>query len=482
MRKLWVGALVVFLFLSSTQIALPAGMKNKVGFGVRGGFGKHMMADKDVWKIGPFGNAEVKFGLCKHFMVGLIGTYGAVPRNTDEKWPEADSADEQHNFLVDLGTWIYFMPEGKFNPYLNLGAGIYSWYVQDKNNKNIYVNDLKGNPFRLRDQQLTFLFGAGFEYMVNDYFSIGAGGRFHYLSTVFSQMKDDKDLKDSLGLPEGLIEGFVGITLYYPASVDSDGDGVPDKLDECPNTPKGCLVDEVGCSIDSDGDGVCDGLDQCPNTPRGCKVDINGCPIDSDKDGVCDGLDRCPDTPEGIKVDAKGCPLDSDGDGVPDYLDKCPDTPKGCKVDEDGCPIDSDEDGVCDGIDRCPDTPKGVPVDATGCIDVEKIRLESVHFRTLSYRLSAEAKKTLDEVAKTLEAFPMLKVEMQGHADTTGNDAINDPLSQNRANAVKNYLAKKGIEPERLVAKGYGSRRPIATNKTIEGRRQNRRTQFEIIR
>ncbi len=484
MRKLWVSAIVVSLILFSTQIALPAGMKNKVGFGVRGGFGKHMMADTDVWKLGPFGNAEVKFGLCKHFMIGLIGTYGAVPRNTDEKWwAEADTlADEQHNFLAELGGWIYFMPEGKFNPYLNLGTGIYSWYVQDENNKNVYIRDLKGNPFRLRDQQMTFMVGLGFEYMVNDYFSIGAGGRFHYLSTVFSQMKDGKDLKDTLGLPEGLMEGFAGITLYYPESKDSDGDGVVDKLDECPNTPKGCLVDERGCPLDSDGDGVCDGLDQCPNTPRGCKVDINGCPIDSDKDGVCDGLDRCPDTQEGIKVDSKGCPLDSDGDGVYDYLDKCPNTPKGCKVDQDGCSIDSDGDGVCDGIDRCPDTPEGVPVDASGCIDVSKIKLESVHFRTLSYVLSAEAKKTLDEVAKTLKAFPMLKVEVQGHADTTGNDAINDPLSQNRANAVKNYLVKKAVEPERLVAKGYGSRRPIATNKTKEGRRLNRRTQFEPIR
>ena len=61
--------------------------------------------------------------------------------------------------------------------------------------------------------------------------------------------------------------------------------------------------------------------------------------FDSDGDGVPDNLDKCPDTPKGVKVDKDGCPLDSDGDGVPDYLDKCPDTPKGVKVDKDGCPI-----------------------------------------------------------------------------------------------------------------------------------------------
>lgn len=63
-------------------------------------------------------------------------------------------------------------------------------------------------------------------------------------------------------------------------------------------------------------------------------------PADSDGDGVIDGSDKCPNTPKGAKVDASGCPLDSDGDGVADYLDKCPNTPKGFKVDADGCIVE----------------------------------------------------------------------------------------------------------------------------------------------
>ncbi len=62
-------------------------------------------------------------------------------------------------------------------------------------------------------------------------------------------------------------------------------------------------------------------------------------PVDSDGDGVPDTSDACPNTPAGVQVDSRGCPLDSDGDGVPDYLDKCPDTPRGAKVDAQGCPI-----------------------------------------------------------------------------------------------------------------------------------------------
>ena len=482
MRRSWVWfgvILLVFALVSSSQ---AAGMYNKVGFGVRGGAGKLF---SDVWKIGPFGNAEVKFGVHKYVMVGLVGTYGVEKRDKNKAWYDGASvADKQNNFFFDLAAFFYLQPEKKFNPYLNLGVGIFSWYVKDEDGKNVYATDLEGKPFRLKDQQLTGMLGAGFEYMVNDYFSVGIGGRYRLLTEVFSRLDDErhKAFRDSLDLAKGFGEIFAGLTLYYPMDKDSDGDGVPDSKDKCPNTPKGCKVDEVGCPIDSDGDGVCDGLDKCPDTPKGCKVDADGCPIDSDKDGVCDGLDRCPDTPAGVKVDAKGCPLDSDGDGVPDYLDKCPDTPKGCIVDKDGCPIDSDNDGVCDGLDKCPDTPKGVPVDEIGCPSVEKIKLENVNFRILRYDLSKEAMAILDEVAKTLAAYPQLKVEVQGHCDTTGNDAINDPLSQNRANAVKKYLVKKGVAAERLEAKGYGSRRPTDTNATVEGRRLNRRVQFVLIK
>ena len=149
--------------------------------------------------------------------------------------------------------------------------------------------------------------------------------------------------------------------------LDSDGDGVPDDLDLCPDTPTGVVVDEFGCPLDADGDGVPDYLDECPNTPTGVMVDAVGCPVDSDGDGVPDYLDECPNTPAGVVVDAVGCPLDSDGDGVPDYLDECPNTPAGVVVDAVGCPLDSDGDGVPDYLDECPDTPIGVEVNEVGC-------------------------------------------------------------------------------------------------------------------
>ncbi len=156
-------------------------------------------------------------------------------------------------------------------------------------------------------------------------------------------------------------------SIFLTIPPDTDGDGVYDYKDECPDTPKGVKVDEKGCPIDTDGDGVADYLDKCPDTPKGVKVDEKGCPFDTDGDGVYDYMDECPDTPKGVAVNEKGCPFDTDGDGVYDYLDACPDTPKGVAVDEKGCPFDTDGDGVYDYLDACPDTPKGVAVDEKGC-------------------------------------------------------------------------------------------------------------------
>ena len=154
---------------------------------------------------------------------------------------------------------------------------------------------------------------------------------------------------------------------FLGCPIDTDKDGVPDYQDQCSATPAGKAVDEKGCTKDSDADGVDDNNDLCPNTLPDVQVNTSGCPIDDDNDGVLNENDKCPDTPDGRSVDQSGCPLDFDKDGVPDELDKCPNSTVGEHVDENGCPADSDHDGVPDVRDQCADTPEGFSVTQNGC-------------------------------------------------------------------------------------------------------------------
>jgi len=274
----------------------------------------------------------------------------------------------------------------------------------------------------------------------------------------------------------GIIGGAIGC-FYCKAEIDSDGDGVLDDVDKCPGTPPGVKVDINGCPLDSDGDGVPDHKDKCPGTLPGVKVDINGCPLDSDGDGVPDHRDKCPGTPPGVKVDINGCPLDSDGDGVPDHKDKCPNTPAGVKVDTSGCPLDSDGDGVYDYLDKCPGTPKGATVNERGCWAFGG----NVFFDVDKWNIKPEAYSLVSEAANILKENPEMRIEIQGHTDSTGPEAYNQTLSEKRANAIMEYLVNKGIDSGRLEVKGYGESDPIGSNETAEGRQKNRRVRFKRI-
>jgi hypothetical protein len=132
---------------------------------------------------------------------------------------------------------------------------------------------------------------------------------------------------------------------------DSDGDGVSDPNDKCPNVFGYARYE--GCPIpDTDGDGINDEEDKCPGQAGTAKY--NGCPIpDSDGDGINDELDKCPNQAGTAKYN--GCPVpDSDGDGINDELDKCPN--QAGPANRDGCPVtDRDNDGINDDVDKCPD-------------------------------------------------------------------------------------------------------------------------------
>jgi OmpA-OmpF porin, OOP family len=181
--------------------------------------------------------------------------------------------------------------------------------------------------------------------------------------------------------------------------------------------------------------------------------------------------------------------VDSDGDGLTDATDRCPAMPASTA---DGCPpaapvarADADNDGVDDGEDACPGTLEGLKVDARGCAvqtEAQSVVLKGVTFLPGSVTLTEDAKRVLEPAAAALTGQQDLKVEIGGHTDAQGADAANQKLSQRRADAVRQYLVGKGVDAGRLTAKGYGEAQPIASNDTAEGRAENRRVEFKIVR
>jgi OOP family OmpA-OmpF porin len=216
-------------------------------------------------------------------------------------------------------------------------------------------------------------------------------------------------------------------------------------------------------AVDYDNDGVFDRLDRCPNTPQGCIVNDYGCETDGDGDGVCDGLDKCPDTPQGLKVDAEGC-SDLERNRMSTRV-----TPESKPVPPPVPP-------------PAPEPSKPVSEVERKLIETGSIRLENVYFETGSAHLLPESETALNEAGSVLEKFANLRIEVEGHTDTRGAARYNMKLSQSRAEAVRqNLLDHFHLRPENYTAKGYGESRPETKERNEEELLRNRRVVLRVL-
>ncbi|BDY11728.1 OmpA family protein [Hydrogenimonas cancrithermarum] len=266
------------------------------------------------------------------------------------------------------------------------------------------------------------------------------GGGLKYLLTETMGLR--LEVRDIVRFHDG------GHTLAYTAGLDfALGKIEKAAPSPAPAAPMAAAAVAPLTSLDSDGDGVLDSRDKCPNTPSGTIVDGNGCALDSDGDGVADNFDRCPGSKTN-QVDETGCPLDSDNDGVPDYLDQCPNTPAGFNVDERGCTV-----GITLHID----------------------------FPTNSSKIPAEFMPNIEKLVDYMKKHSDSKVILEGHTDSVGSAAYNLQLSKRRAEAVKEALVAHGIDASRITVKAFGESKPVASNDTPQGRAQNRRVEALIL-
>jgi OOP family OmpA-OmpF porin len=158
---------------------------------------------------------------------------------------------------------------------------------------------------------------------------------------------------------------------------------------------------------------------------------------------------------------------DADGDGVSDYFDKCPGTATQEKVDGSGCPLPKPE--------VIKEEPKVTEEDRR----IVKEAFQNLEFDFGKTTIRAKSYSALDKVADLL-VNKHFSLKLAGHTDNVGSESANMKLSKDRAEALKAYLISKGANPSRIEATGYGETQPIASNKTAEGRQQNRRVEFTL--
>ncbi len=165
-------------------------------------------------------------------------------------------------------------------------------------------------------------------------------------------------------------------------------------------------------------------------------------------------------------------PLDSDNDGVIDANDKCPNTVANAVVNAQGCELDDDKDGVVNRLDQCPSTMADAKVDTVGCMTLVDLK---INFANDSAKINDQYTSKIVEFANVMKNNTKLKATIEAHTDSVGSKAYNQNLSQRRAASTIKALTELNVEASRLKAIGYGEAKPVATNKTAEGRAENRR-------
>ena len=414
------------------------------------------------------------------------------------------------------GDWLD--REGKFkkkiNPYAFVGLGVAFWSPTNNFNDSSdsalikrLQNRIAEDKEEVKSNKSGFVIpvGAGVKADLNEKIVIGAELGFRptfndYLDGISQSANPDRNDWYWFGAATLTFRLADSNKDPLPMLTDTDKDGVPDTADACPNVFGKPMFD--GCP-DSDSDGVMDKDDKCP-TLAGT---INGCP-DTDGDGLADNVDNCPNE-RGAKEN-NGCPtliLDSDGDGIADKDDKCPTVAgliNGCPDsdrdgiadNEDACPSvagpkifvgcpDSDGDGVQDSKDRCP-TVAGVASNG-GCPGITSsdratldLVVRNVRFETASAVLKVESFVQLDKVVAIMNKYPEYSLQINGYTDNVGNSDSNLRLSERRAKSCYDFLITKGISTSRMIYKGYGEANPVSTNDTRDGRRLNRRVEFDL--
>ena len=460
--------LLTFIIAGLFSPVLPMDKKGQLDVGLNVSALRLAGGEQDDSVVRPKLGLDFSYFATNFLALSYNLNYGSVEPRDGDSWFSADPNLPYKTFLAYhlLEVSLYPFPQAqKYQPFISAGTGLLQWDLRDVSNGGSFFGD---GPFygktlndgTIYNALLSSKIGIQIETFENIFLT-----PFVRYTHIFDQKDDNIGTND---VNDSIIELGFGISYRFFTKKDSDGDGILDKYDAAPLEAEdfdGFQDSDGKPDYDNDNDGIPDALDKAPLLPedRDGFEDDDGVPDpDNDWDGIADNVDGAPNEPEDFDgfQDEDGIPdLDNDGDGVPDITDMCKnekETVNGYR-DDDGCP------------DEVPE-----PIVARG----ERIILEGITFELGSAKIRSSSFEILDHVYESLYANPEIEIEIRGYTDNTGSLALNERLSDDRANAVRTYLIDKGIDSNRFTAKGFGPSDPIAPNNTDAGRAKNRRIEF----
>ena len=429
--------------------------------------------DFDTRNLSGSADVFLRYACSRTLSLGIMGSYDALQTKNPNVQLTNDAL--RHSYIVikglsgDLMAWYHINAGNPVSPYLYVGVGgyFYQRYVDfgdpwpiDKKYVSIHVPVGVGLELATSKQiTLSLDFGVHFLDGYSDNFITGTG---NFLGTDWYP------------------KGRVGVNVYFGSSADDDNDG--DGLDNRFEEEIGTNPEKKDTDIDgltdyeevaiyhtnpllayTDEDGLSDGIEV---------LRYHTDPLKADTDG--DGLT---DADEVVKYHTDPLKRDTDADGLTDAKEVI-------SFHTDPLKADTDGDGKTDGEEIAAGTnpldPREIEPEPTVKIFEagEAIVLEGIVFAPGKSSMETASEGALKEALRTLEENPLISVEIRGFTDSVGKAATNKKLSLLRAEAVRSWLVRAGIESVRLDVKGYGAENPIATNATADGRTKNRRIEF----
>lgn len=514
-----VSVFIIMIF-SSTSYSQFNNYSTKIGIQFNGllpdtEFDKELKISAADYKFSYLGRLFLRFELIKQFIETEVGAGFGYYTGVDFKNAEYKTD------IIPLDLRLILSPFNlkAINPYGYAGIGMLRYKIKT------FPKSESPNKTDLKDADWSAFvpLGAGFEINLSDNLNLDLSGGYTFTFTDNLNYYNNIDIYSGQSTAnDGYYQAALGLTLVGgsgntdkdmdgllkkeekeigtdPENSDTDGDGLKDG--EEVNTYKSNPL-----NADTDGDGLKDGeeVSKFSTNPTladtdgdglndGTEVNLhktNPTKADSDQDGLNDNEEITKYKTDPMKADTDGEGL-NDGDEVKKYKTD----PLKTDTDGDGLydgeevmkhktdPLKKDTDGGS--VDDLTEIMRGTnPLDPND--DVVKIGvpivLEGVTFETNKSSITPESSQILRSALKTLTTYPEIQVEISGHTDNVGSKKSNTKLSQRRAESVREWLIERGIDPARIVAKGYGPDVPILPNDSPENKRKNRRIEFKRIK